>query len=61
MEVTADLGESTTTTTNSLSLLLLLLIITINITQDIRESLSISTPAHRPAAGECGLLPQHND
>ena len=25
-----------------------------------RNSLSVSTPVHNPAAGECGLLPQHN-
>jgi len=31
------------------------------ITQDIRESLSVSTPVHSSAAGECGLLPQHNE
>ena len=27
------------------------------ITQDTRESLSVSTPVHSSAVGECGLLP----
>ena len=26
-----------------------------------RNSLSVSTPVHSSAAGECGLLPQHNE
>ena len=26
-----------------------------------RNSLSVSTPDHSSAAGECGLLPQHNE
>ena len=26
-----------------------------------KNSLSVSTPVHRSAAGECGLLPQHNE
>jgi len=26
-----------------------------------RSSLSVSTPVHSSAAGECGLLPQHNE
>ena len=31
------------------------------ITQDTGEGLSVSTPVHSSAAGECGLLPQHNE
>ena len=26
-----------------------------------RNSFSVSTPVHSSAAGECGLLPQHNE
>ena len=31
------------------------------ITQDTRESFPVSTPVHSSAAGECSLLPQHNE